>query len=450
MRTVTASSRHAQAIEFAARGLAWGLGLFALLRLSWFESHAVLPLTLWQGRLAAWGFGAPSAPIEVTLACSGADAIALCAGTILAYPATWPKRIAGAAGGIALILAINTVRIGTLGAAAALTSWFSILHLYIWPGLLTLATAGYVFTWMRRVGNRSPQAALPRPSAMTTPMRRFAVLVAVFLVVFVAAAPLYLDSRSVLATATFIAQAAAWSLSRLGIEATAAGNLLSTPQGAFLVTQECITTPLIPVYFAAIVAFGHSWRQRVVALLAAAPLFLGLGIARLLVVALPVALIGSPLFLIHAFYQLLLGAALVIFVALWRHGAGRRGWHRALTGCGVFALFMYALGPAYTRTVFAPFGGVPLEDLQGAFTLLPAFQAGLFLALSIAAFPAATWRRLAIGLAAMASAQMVALAALHVLVGAGLTPHVREVRGFAVVLPLLVIAAMVRYERPRD
>ena len=38
----------------------------------------VLPFTRAQGGLAARLFGAPALPIEVTLACSGADALALC------------------------------------------------------------------------------------------------------------------------------------------------------------------------------------------------------------------------------------------------------------------------------------------------------------------------------------------------------------------------------------
>ena len=37
-------------------------------------------------RLAVGLFGTSALPVEVTLACSGADALALCLGAILAYP----------------------------------------------------------------------------------------------------------------------------------------------------------------------------------------------------------------------------------------------------------------------------------------------------------------------------------------------------------------------------
>ena len=42
-------------------------------------------------------------PAAVTLACSGADAMALCLGAVYANPVTWRSSITAAAGGIALI-----------------------------------------------------------------------------------------------------------------------------------------------------------------------------------------------------------------------------------------------------------------------------------------------------------------------------------------------------------
>ena len=75
MSVVDCSEVHtSHARDFALRGVAWSLGLFGLTRLSWVEAHAVLPLTQLQSRLAQIGFGTPVLPINVTLACSGADA----------------------------------------------------------------------------------------------------------------------------------------------------------------------------------------------------------------------------------------------------------------------------------------------------------------------------------------------------------------------------------------
>jgi exosortase/archaeosortase family protein len=450
--------RRTRARNFAVQGVAWSLGLFGVLRLGWFEAHAVLPLTEWQGRLAQRGFGVPALPLEVTLACSGADALALCAAAILAYPTRWRRRLAGAAGGIALILTLNTVRIGTLGRAAASPAWFALLHLYAWPALLTLAIAGYVFAWMRWVDIRTPRNIAPSADARRDDgtgaifaSGRFVWSAAALLVLFTAAAPFYLESRGVLAIAAFVARSAAGALRGLGVDATATGNVLSTARGGFAVTQECISTPLIPVYLAAILACSTTWRRRALAAAAAGPLFVGLGIARLLVVAVPAALIGSPLFLIHAFYQLLLAGVVVLLAAFWRHGAGSTAWRRAILGGALGGGLVYLAAPLYAHALTMGVAAAPaLEDPQGAIAFLPAFQLGFFVALVVATFAVLRWRSLVAGFALLGLAQIVTFAALHAVVRyAGVVPHVRDVRAWALAAPLLVVVAMVTYDRPR-
>ncbi len=337
-------------------------------------------------------------------------------------------RIAGAAGGIGAILALNTVRIGTLGRAAASPAWFEALHVYGWPALLTLAIAGYVFTWMRfadrrcaapaasafrprtegtEVLSRDEASANPASDRLSGPLtRRFVLLTAVLFVPFIAASPLYLESGAVLVVAAFIARAAALGLRLFGIPAVATANVLSTARGGFLVTQECISTPLIPVYLAAVFASSNQWRWRAFGVVAMVPLFVGLGIARLLVVALPAALIGSPLFLIHAFYQLLLAMAVVLGAAFWRHGAGPTAWRRALLGGTVGGLLAYLMAPTYTSVVMTAFtAGTPLDDPQGAIAFLPAFQLGLYRRAVGGGFRGSRWRRFVAGLALLGVSQ---------------------------------------------
>jgi exosortase/archaeosortase family protein len=447
--------RPTRAADFALRGLAWSLGLFGLLRISWVEGHVVLPLITGQAVQAARLFGAPALPVEATLACSGADAIALCLGAILAYPVRWRNRVAGAAGGLVLILSLNTLRIGTLGRATGSPALFSALHLYIWPAALTLAIAGYVFGWMR-VADTRPTAIV---ETTAQPWRRFVVLTMVFVLLFAAVSPLYLESPAVLALASFIARAAAATLGAAGVSAHAAANVLWTPRGGFVVTQECITTPLIPVYLAAVCAYAATWRRLVPGVLATLPLFTALGVLRLLVVALPDAG-ASPLFFVHAFYQLLLAAVVVTAAALWGHGqtvppwghgrtvppwghGGKTALGRALAGAIVGVLFVWLLGGAYTRAIaYQPRG--PLDDPQGALALLPSFQVGLYLALSVAALAVARWKGFLIGLAALAVTQAVGLAALHAFTTyPDLALHVRDVRAWAVAGPVLIFAMVV-------
>ena len=451
MRTDTAPGR-SDAVKFALGGVAWSLIFFGLLRLPWTEAHGVLPITRAQAAVAVGLFGASALPVEVTLACSGADALALCLGAILAYPVEWRRRLAGAAGGAGLILGLNTVRIGTLGRVAASPAWFDALHIYVWPGVLTIVIAGYVFGWMRLADRRqalaeNPAAVGPSSGSRPQPTRRFVVLTAAFLVVFSAASPLYLESSVVLALAGFIARAAAVTLGSMGVSAHAAANVLWTPRGGFLVTQECISTPLIPVYLAAICAYSKTWPRLLLGVVATLPLFTALGVMRLLVVALPNALVASPIFLVHAFYQLLLGAVVVFFAALWRHG-GRAALGHALVGVMMGVAFVLLLGPSYTRVV-TYLAGTPLDDPQGAIGLLPAFQVGLYLALSVAAFVGFGWRRFLAGLALLGLTQTAGVLALHAFAShTGLTAHVRDVRGWAIAGPVMIFAAVVTRARP--
>jgi exosortase/archaeosortase family protein len=287
-----------------------------------------------------------------------------------------------------------------------------------------------------------------RPAPLT---RRFVLSTAALLVLFAAATPLYLQSAEVLAVASFIARAAASALGFLGVQATATANVLSTARGGFLVTQECIATPLIPVYLAAALSYPKTWRRRVLAFLAALPLFVGLGIARLLVVALPAALVGSPTVLIHAFYQFLLAGVVVLLAARWRHGAGSFAWRRALLGGALGGAFAWLLQSPYTRALTSVFAaGTPLEDPQRALALLPTFQVGLYVALCVAAFVALRWRPFVAGLAVLGLSQVAVFAALQLVAHhASLSPHVRDVRAWALAGPLLLVAAMVTLERSR-
>jgi len=445
--------------SFALRGVAWSLGLFGLVRLSWFEALAVLPLTRLQTHVADLTFGPAVRPIDVTLACSGADALALCAGAILAYPAAWRTRVAGATGGVLLILAINTARIGTLGRAAASPGLFDALHVYVWPATLMLAIAGYVFVWMRGVERRAGLAAMrsssdatprERPERAATISRRFVAWTTVLLILFAAASPLYLESARVLAVAGFIARVAASMLAFVGVQASASANVLSTTRGQFLVTQECISTPLIPVYLAAMFAYSRTWRWRAVGMLAAPPLFIALGVARLLVVALPPTIVASPLFLVHAFYQLLLAALVVFLAATWRHGAGGLASRRATLGLALGLAVVYVLGPLYTRALSATFAAsTSFDDPQGAIALLPTFQVGLYVALSVAAVTALTWRLFATGLSLLVLSHVAVFAGMaFVLRHAGLMPHVRDIRAWALAGPILTLIGMTAYERP--
>lgn len=424
------------ATKFVLRAVAWSLGLFGLLRFPYIEAQIVAPATALQAAAAVQVFGVAASPIQTTLACSGSDAIALCLGAILAYPVAWRRRGRGALGGLALILGLNILRIGTLGRAAADPVWFNALHLYIWPAVLTLAIAGYVFTWMQGAGRA---AAAPGIAASVGPWprsRQFVVLSVVLLLIFLVATPYALDNPAALAVAAFIARAAAATLSAFGATAHAAGDVLFTSQGAYRVTVECIATPMIPIFAAAVMALLTSWRWRIVCLAAAGPLFVALGIVRVLVVALPIAVVSST-FLVHAFFQLLTAVIIVFAAAVWR-ARGAIAIRRGLVGNVAGALLIVALGPWSARVTHLAFAG---NDPQGALAFLPAFQMGLFVALWIAAFADLGWRRFTVGVVVLGIVQIAGLLALHWLATpAGFLADVRAIRGLAIVGPILIVA----------
>jgi exosortase/archaeosortase family protein len=428
--------------RFLGRGLTVSLGLFGLLRLAWTEAHVVLPATQMQARLAARWFGAPAAPVAATLACSGADALALCLGAVLAYPVSWRARAAGAGIGTALILGLNTVRIGTLGQAVMSARWFDALHLYVWPAVLTLAIAGYVFAWMRYVDRsvHRPLLLVPQPS------QRFIVLTIAFLLVFLATSPWFLASARILALAALVARGAAAVLRVAGIPAHAEASILWTGSGGVLVTQECIATPLIPVYLAAVCAYAPTWRRLTAGVVAAVPMFLALGVVRLLLVALPAA-VASPLFWVHAFYQLLVGVIVVGAAALWRdrRSAGRHALAGVLAGVVAGMLASSLLGQSGAAA-----DGAPLDDPQGALAFLPAFQIALYVALCAAAWSGARWTRLLAGLVILGAMIPASAVVLHALaVHAGVAPQVRDIRAWAIAGPVLIFAAMVSHAPAR-
>lgn len=437
MRTGTARISN-PSTRFLAGGLAASLAFVGLFRLTWVEAHVLLPVTLAQGRWADALFGAPASPVYISLACSGTDVLALCLGAVLAYPVAWRARLVGAAGGATLILGLNTLRIGTLGQAVASPSWFTPLHLYVWPAALTLAVAGYVFWWMR-LADRAPLVS--RLAARPQPSRRFVLLGGVFLFLFLAASPLYLESAGVLAIGAVIAQTAAWLLAPLGTGAYAEANVLLTERGAFLVTGACVATPLIPVYLAAVGAGARTGQRLAAGLLLAIPLFFALGVARLLVVALPASLVATPVVLVHAFHQIVLGAALLGAAAWWRHGS--RGMVvPLLAGIAAGTAFGFVMGPAYTHALIA-LAGMPPVDPQEAIAWLPAFQVAVFLALWVAASGRAGGRLLFAGLAVLAVSHVAGLLMLQAL--ASPLDLTVAARGWAVAGPVLLGAAMVRH-----
>src|SRR5262245_12081456 len=148
---------------FLLQGLFWNVALFGLIRLTWVDRHLISSLVGFQQAIVTWYAGAPHIGIAITSDCSGADVMALCAAATLAYPVPWRRRIIGLVSGLAMLLALNIWRIGTLYKAPTLTTldW---LHRVVWPAILVVATLAYLVWWIRRSadGQSTRDYGIPR------------------------------------------------------------------------------------------------------------------------------------------------------------------------------------------------------------------------------------------------------------------------------------------------
>ncbi len=453
-------------VRYLLSALALELLFFALLQANWVKTALLVPFTHVQAAIALWYSGGPALPLTVTLSCSGADAIALGLGAILAYPAPWRRRLTGGAGLLAVVVPFNIARIVTLAFVGPASSWFTPLHLYVWPSILVAAVAACFLVWIRW----SPAAGRSLLREWTPPgtLGRFAAAAAALLLAFGLLAPWIMSSATIALAGGWIARAAARMIAGLGVGASAAGNTLVTARGSFLVTQACIATPLVPVYLAGVLTAPIPRAARWVGVAVTIPLFAALGVLRLLALALPPALAAEPLFVAHGFYQFLVFAALVLGAAFWglrASGAGavraQDAVRRTLAAIAAALAFALVAGSLYAGTLlFAarlvqrllPWTLATLAapgDAQGALHILPVYQASLLLALLWAAGLARRWTTLAAGAALVFASQILLLAALGGLHATlGLDVPVLLVRGWAVAAPPLVVLTIAGRRAP--
>jgi exosortase/archaeosortase family protein len=442
--------------HFIVAGACWAAVLLAALHNAILERTVVAPFVAWQARLGAYRPGASLAVAD--LSCAGTDVIALAVAAILAYPVAWTRRLAGFAGAAVWLIALNALRIMTLFAVAG-TPAFAPLHLYIWPALLILGASTFVFVWIwsaERAVAGDARSSLVRLALIAPPL----------VAGYAAALPSMLDSPALRSLAN---SAAAWTAAVLrlaGADASVGGSTLVVSSTALVITPECILTPMMPVFLACALGVPRRWSRRMLGALLFVPVFGALMVARLLTVALPPLLLATPLYLTHAFHQLVTGAACIVVTAIharapdWRvRPATSAAAARAIGAVMLFLvlLAMIARPAQATLDILAsqmcrllPHVGMTSSgyDVQGAFAVMPGFELALLSGLLAASGTMPTARR---GMA-MISALMFAQLSVLVTAGeldahAGFTIPVVGVRALSIAIPLVLFMLVCRAAR---
>lgn len=440
-------SRHAPLVRYL---LAFGAGSVAgqmVLASAVVQRTVVVPFSRWQGTLVeSFLLGGPLT-VNVDPTCSGLDVIAMCVAATLAYPVALRRRVSGAAVGVALLLLLNLVRIASLAGASQSPS-FQMLHEDVWPMLLIAGAAAWILLWIR-----TTETATRTLSPAT---RRFLAWSAVMLGVYVLAVPALTEAGVLVRAARGAAQVTATTLSTFGADASVSEQLLRVGRAHYLVTPDCITTPLIAFYVAALFAFPVGWPIRLAGLAASVPLFSALALVRLLTVALPMVVDDSSLVVTHGFNQILAGAVMLVAAALWWRGAQPPA-RAAVFGLCVAAgatVVSAATGPALATAwssllsvshLAVPPGlvsGAGNGDGQGALLMLPVFQLALFGATWVIARRHAVHARWAVAAAVLLVSQWIFLALLGWMDVERIRPlPAMVIRGWALAVPVLLILA---------
>jgi exosortase/archaeosortase family protein len=364
--------------RFIVAGAFWSAVLLAAFHNSLVQRAVISPFLVWQAMLARPSAGPSS--VVVDLSCAGTDVIALSVAAILAYPMPWLRRFGGLAGVTIWLITLNALRIMTLFAAAG-TAAFDPLHLYIWPALLILSAASFVFVWL--------WTGDPAGRGHTGTVKRFALIAPPLVAAYAVALPSLLQSVALQQLATRAAVAAAAILRLMGADASTGGSTLVVSSTALVITPECITTPLMPVFLACAFALPRRNSARLAAALLFVPVFAVLTVARLLTVALPPILLSTPLYLTHGFHQLVLGvvciaaAALVVPALRGFSRPSTRPHARTVGGIVIFLVLLALLArPAQASLdflvdqlrFFLPHvrSTTAAYDLQGAYAIMPA------------------------------------------------------------------------------
>jgi exosortase H (IPTLxxWG-CTERM-specific) len=96
------------------------------------------------------------AVLNVKKGCNGVEAVIILAAAVLAFPASWARRVPGLLGGAIVIFGFNLVRVvNLLWVAVHFPARLELFHIFIWQTLMVLISFGVFLLWGTFGANRS-------------------------------------------------------------------------------------------------------------------------------------------------------------------------------------------------------------------------------------------------------------------------------------------------------
>lgn len=104
--------------------------------------------------------------VEIVSDCSPHTPYLIYAAVVLAFPATWRRRLVGLVAGAVVIHVFNTIRIlALIGILAWKRQWFEFAHVYLWQTGTVLVVFATFALWLRSTAAAGRPPGPPAPPA---------------------------------------------------------------------------------------------------------------------------------------------------------------------------------------------------------------------------------------------------------------------------------------------
>lgn len=102
----------------------------------------------------------PSISLDVRFGCNGLEAVMIYSVAVIAFPATWKKKILGIVAGFIIIQVINILRIASLAYSGIhFGRLFEYIHIYVAQGLMIAISLGVFFIYLHYAKSKKTATA---------------------------------------------------------------------------------------------------------------------------------------------------------------------------------------------------------------------------------------------------------------------------------------------------